>query len=256
MRPLLRSVLWGVLLVSICLAQLPDSYFRLTASPVCAKYTIASTALTSAATTQNVALFTLPAAAKLTQLTIKHSAAFAGTHIGSATFSGTGLNDATIGGTFSGASATSYRVQIDGAGTPDTFKWSNDGGSTWAATTVSVTGASQTLENGVTVTFAATTGHTSTDRWDFATTVLSAMTVSAGTSGTPTAYSAAQNVFQAPGSTVFLDSAAITGNKSADMDAHGVIARFTATGQNLGSGTATYLGAGSVDIWACYNPFP
>jgi len=47
----------------------------------------------------------------------------------------------------------------------DTFKWSDDGGATWDATGVAITGAAQTLNNGVTVTFGAIVGHTLTDYW-------------------------------------------------------------------------------------------
>ena len=82
-------------------------------------------------------------------------------------FTGSGLNDLTVGGTYSGASPLDYKVEIDGTGTPDTFKWSDDGGITWDASTVSITGSAQTLNNGVTVTFGATTGHTSTNNWVF-----------------------------------------------------------------------------------------
>lgn len=88
--------------------------------------------------------------------------------IAAASFTGTGLDDATSGGTFKKQSDYDYRVEIDGTGTPDTFKWSDDGGSTWEATGVAITGAAQTLSRGVTVTFAATTGHTSGDYWDIA----------------------------------------------------------------------------------------
>jgi len=80
-------------------------------------------------------------------------------------FSGVGLDDATSGGTFSGSEPTEYLVEIDGTGTPDTFKWSKNGGSTWEATGVNITGAAQTLDSGVTITFTATTGHTSGDQW-------------------------------------------------------------------------------------------
>ena len=258
MRLLLKTILPFLLFFALavaCLAQLPSTDLRFTPAPTCVKATVDRTALTAAAATQDVTLFTLPERGKLSGVTTKHSAAFAGTNIGADTFTGTGLDDATIGGTFSGASALNYRIEIDGA-TPDTFKWSDDGGSTWDATMVAITGAAQTLNNGVTVTFGATTGHTATDRWDFATTVLSAMTASVGTSGAATAYSAAFNVFQAPGTTVFLDSAAVAGHKSADMAAHAAIARFTATGQNLGNATTTFLSAGSADFWACYVILP
>jgi len=91
--------------------------------------------------------------------------------VGAASFTGSGLNDMTSGGTFLGASALNYKVQIDGTGTPNTFKWSDNGGASWNATGVPITGGAQTLNDGVTVTFGATTGHTSGDYWTFSTTV-------------------------------------------------------------------------------------
>jgi|GEM_PF-3744318 len=86
---------------------------------------------------------------------------------GGVTFTGAGLDDLTRGTVFTGDDKTDFCIQIDGEGTPDTFKWSKDGGSTWEATGVAITGAAQTLADGLTVTFAATTGHTSGDHWDF-----------------------------------------------------------------------------------------
>ena len=58
-------------------------------------------------------------------------------------------------------------VTYSGAGGYDTFEWSDDGGSTWDATDVQITGSAQALNNGVTVTFGATSGHTLNDYWDF-----------------------------------------------------------------------------------------
>jgi collagen type VII alpha len=81
-------------------------------------------------------------------------------------FTGAGLNDLTRGIRYTGTTDTDYRIQID-ATAPDKFKWSNDGGSTWEATLVAITGSAQTLEDGLTITFAATTGHTLGNRWDF-----------------------------------------------------------------------------------------
>jgi len=78
-------------------------------------------------------------------------------------FKGGGLNDATWGTAFSGASSAYYEVEIDGEGTPDTFKWRKNGGA--YTTGVSITGAAQTLDDGQTITFGATTGHTLGDRW-------------------------------------------------------------------------------------------
>jgi hypothetical protein len=97
--------------------------------------------------------------------------------VNSAVFTGTGLNDMTSGGTFIGSSALNYKVEIDAAGIPDTFKWSDDGGTTWDATGVAITGLAQTLNNGVTVTFGATTGHTLGDYWTFSTTVTNPLAV-------------------------------------------------------------------------------
>lgn len=95
------------------------------------------------------------------------SGTFTGGGIEAAVFDGSGLDDMTSGGTYTGTAMKKFRVEIDGTGTPDTFKWSNDNGLTFEATGVSITGAAQTLEDGVTITFAATTGHTLNDKWNF-----------------------------------------------------------------------------------------
>lgn len=80
-------------------------------------------------------------------------------------FEGTGLNDLTGGGTYSGTSVVVYEVEIDATGTPDTIKRRKDGGS--FTTGIALTGAAQTLGDGLTFTAAATTGHTLGDRWLF-----------------------------------------------------------------------------------------
>lgn len=87
--------------------------------------------------------------------------------IGTITFNGGGLNDMSTGGSYTGYGTTNYKVEIDGTGTPDTFKWSDDGGSTWDATGVGMTGLFQTLNNGVQIKFNATTGHTLGNYWTF-----------------------------------------------------------------------------------------
>jgi len=84
-----------------------------------------------------------------------------------AVHTGSGLDDCTSSGNYNGTANNQYRVQIDATGTPDTFSWSRTGDSTWVQTGVAITGAAQLLENGVYVTFGATTGHTVADRWDF-----------------------------------------------------------------------------------------
>lgn len=87
---------------------------------------------------------------------------------GATAFSGTGnLDDLTVGGTLTGTADITFTVKIDTAAATDTFKWSINGGTSWVASTVAVTGAAQTLQNGITVTFGAVTGHTLNDTWTF-----------------------------------------------------------------------------------------
>jgi hypothetical protein len=95
-------------------------------------------------------------------------------------------------GTNYGVTAKSYKVEIDGTGSPNTFKWSDDGGSTWVATGVSVkagpsagnsetgpsTGNLLTSTDGsyVRIYFNATTGGASGDYWTFTSGAYSAST--------------------------------------------------------------------------------
>lgn len=90
-----------------------------------------------------------------------------GIHVEDAVFNGAGIDDLSSGGTFTGASNLSFMIEIDAEGTPDTFKWSKDGGLTWEASGVAITGATQSLIEGVTIDFIATTGHTLGDKWTF-----------------------------------------------------------------------------------------
>lgn len=85
-------------------------------------------------------------------------------NISSTTFAGAGLDDGVYNGTYTGATLT-YCAIIDGTGTPDTFKWGTNAGCDNGATTVAITGANQTLSSGAVIKFAATTGHTSADKW-------------------------------------------------------------------------------------------
>lgn len=88
-------------------------------------------------------------------------------------FDGTGLDDMSTGGTLTGNADIRFEIEIDGTGSPNTFRWrswdvsadpNSDGYGAWTSG-VSITGGAQTLSNGITVTFAATTGHTSGDAW-------------------------------------------------------------------------------------------
>jgi len=96
--------------------------------------------------------------------------------VGAASFTGSGLNDMTTGGTYTGDATKTFRVEIDGASTPDTIKWSEDAGVTWNTKLQKVTGTMY-LSYGITVTFVATAGHTATDYWAFTCTALAASPV-------------------------------------------------------------------------------
>jgi len=111
----------------------------------------------------------MPMDVKVEQVDLVASTAYIslpGKAIGTTVFNDSGLNDATFGGTYTHTADLRYVVQIDDAtSTPNTFKWSKDGGTTWTAITVNCAVTATTLDNGVTVTFLATTGHTLADEW-------------------------------------------------------------------------------------------
>jgi hypothetical protein len=117
--------------------------------------------------------------------------------VGTASYVGTtGLNDMVTGGVYTGGASSLtdpqlqndpnphlldqggvasegtvlgsrvFRVQIEANGTPDTFKWSEDGGTTWASTGLNIT-TKNYLSYGVEIKFAATVGHTVGDYWSF-----------------------------------------------------------------------------------------
>jgi hypothetical protein len=75
----------------------------------------------------------------------------------------------TIDGTYVGTGSTNYTVIIDSSGTPDTFKWSNDGGQTFEATGVACSTSYIVLSDdlGLEIKFSATTGFDSGDRWNW-----------------------------------------------------------------------------------------
>jgi len=72
--------------------------------------------------------------------------------------------DMTSSGTYTGTEDIRYLIEIDANGTPDTFRWSDDGGVNFTSG-VPITGGIQTLSNGVEVTFSATTGYDLDDYW-------------------------------------------------------------------------------------------
>jgi hypothetical protein len=94
--------------------------------------------------------------------------------VGTAVFDGAGTDDMLSGGSYIGPDNKNYRVEIDSVGSdanPDTFRWSDSDGAAWNAETVQINGNSQDLNDGVTVQFFHTIGHTLHDQWTFATSV-------------------------------------------------------------------------------------
>ncbi len=89
--------------------------------------------------------------------------------VAAAVFTGSGLDDCTSSGHYRGTTDEDYEVEIDGTGTPDTFRWRKGAGA-WTSG-VDITGSAQAIgTEGVYVTFGATTGHTASDTWTIAVT--------------------------------------------------------------------------------------
>ena len=90
---------------------------------------------------------------------------------GSTTFTGSGLDDLTYGGNYNSSVVRTYRVKIDAEAATDTFTWSQNVADGWDATGVGIIGTAQELNNGITITFGATTGHTLNEYWEITTIV-------------------------------------------------------------------------------------
>lgn len=83
---------------------------------------------------------------------------------------GTGRNAMTIDPStlFTGTAARSFVVEVDGSTTPNTFKWSKNGGATWDAAVVPITGGKpQLLTEGLYIKFSQDTGLSVNTRWTF-----------------------------------------------------------------------------------------
>lgn len=129
------------------------------------------------------------------------------------TFTGGGLNDLTANtsGTTLGLDAGMvYEIEIAATGTPDNFRWRKQipGATEWGGWSpqINMTGGAQAIDDGVTVTFAAATGHTLGNKWTvtlytdtvrhFITTVrtVEGVTDESGPSGPSTALAVAKNI--------------------------------------------------------------
>lgn len=87
-------------------------------------------------------------------------------------FSGQGsVNDLTASGTYTGNANTEYQVIITDETVPgihnDKFKWSSDAGTTFTGNVEIGSTAAILLNNGISITFANTTGHKKDNKWIF-----------------------------------------------------------------------------------------
>ena len=77
----------------------------------------------------------------------------------------TGLDDLSSSGVYTLNGSAIFQVKINSTGTPDNFVWRN--GSVGAySSEVAMTGSAQLLQNGISVTWGATTGHDVNDVWE------------------------------------------------------------------------------------------
>lgn len=87
-------------------------------------------------------------------------------------FYGNTLDDLVSSGAYTGASGTRsrYLIQIKTSAAIDEFRWSDDDGANWfgggTGTLIPITGTAQLLNNGVSITFGALTGHSISDEWN------------------------------------------------------------------------------------------
>lgn len=83
---------------------------------------------------------------------------------------GAGIDDLAwdAASVYQGGPTRVVRVEIDSVGTPDTFRWSLDGGVTWEEENIAIPGAAVAyqLVFGLLIEFAADTGHTLNDYWE------------------------------------------------------------------------------------------
>lgn len=87
-------------------------------------------------------------------------------YVGDLLYQGAGvLDDATVQGTFTGHTPLNFVAKITTKATTDKMDWSSDGGITWTEDVPLTIGGAITLTEGVTITFAAKTGHTLLDEW-------------------------------------------------------------------------------------------
>lgn len=90
-----------------------------------------------------------------------------------------------VSGTYSGNNSRVYLMQIDSVATPNTFMWSNNGGTTFQKQFVPITLSPITLDSGLQVTFTATTGFSINQQFTFQTKITAIVSITISPAGIP-----------------------------------------------------------------------
>jgi len=119
---------------------------------------------------------------------------------GSVTQTGSGTDDMIVStpeAAYSGHDDITVRVELQTEGTPDTIRYSIDGGVSWERSDIEIPGVDTPifLQDGIYVEFATTTGHTAADYWEFTATAVFTTLAEVVDIGGPTF---SQSVFDAP----------------------------------------------------------
>ncbi len=94
--------------------------------------------------------------------------------------------NATVSGTYTGMNSRVYLMQIDSIGTPNTFMWSNNGGSTFQQQFVPITLSPITLDSGLQITFTQTTGFSINQQITFQVKIIAQVGTTVGSPTEPT----------------------------------------------------------------------
>lgn len=92
------------------------------------------------------------------------------TGLGTYTTATNDTSNVVVSGTYTGNNSRTYLIQIDSIGTPNTFTWSHDGGTTFQETFVQIAaGVPITLDYGLQITFTYSTGYALNQQFIFQT---------------------------------------------------------------------------------------
>ena len=91
----------------------------------------------------------------------------------------------SVSGPYTGTISRVYLIQIDNITTPNTFMWSNNGGTQFQQQFIPIVSTPIILDNGLSITFTATTGFTIKQQFTFQTKITALVTTTLSTDNTP-----------------------------------------------------------------------